>query len=71
MTVMDDFIIAPRENTGTPINFMEKEQQWLMNFCRDLVSCINKISRVDKNYERNCANKIVSKQSVSIFSPIS
>lgn len=49
MTVMDDFIIAPREQTGSPINYMEKEQQWLMNFSRDLVSCINGISRIDKN----------------------
>lgn len=24
MAVMDDFIIAPREQTGTPVNFMEK-----------------------------------------------
>lgn len=52
MAVMDDVIIAPGEKTVTPINFMEKEQQCLMKFCRDLVSCINKISRIDKNYER-------------------
>lgn len=52
MTVTVDFIIAPRKQLGTPINFIEKEQQWLMNFHRDLVSCINKISRKDKNYKR-------------------
>lgn len=46
MTVMDDFLIAPREQTGTPINFMEKEQQWLMNFYRNLLLCINKGSRI-------------------------
>lgn len=48
MTVMVGFVIAPREQVGTPINFIEKEQQ-LMNFCKDLVSCINKISRIGKN----------------------
>lgn len=48
---MDDFTIAPREQVGTPINFIEKKQQWLTNYCRDLVSCINKISRIDKNHK--------------------
>lgn len=48
MTVMDDFLIAPREQTGTPINFMEKEEQWLMNFYNNLLSCINIIRRIKK-----------------------
>lgn len=69
MTVM---VIAPRERVGTPINFIEKEQQWLMNFHRDPVSCINKISRIDKNHTKSSyAKKIVSKRSVSIFFPMS
>lgn len=48
MTVMDDFLIAPREQTGTPINFMEKEEQWLMNFYSNLLSCINIVRRIKK-----------------------
>lgn len=69
MTVTDDFIISPREQTGTPINFTEKEEQWLMNFCRDLVSCINKINRIHKNCKKEAMPIKWSPNEVFQYSP--
>lgn len=69
ITVMVDFIIAPREQVGTPINFIEKEQWWLMNFCRDPVSCINKISRIDKTIrEQLCQENCLQMKCFDIIS---
>lgn len=65
---MDDFIIALREQTGTPINFMEKEHKWLMNLSRDLVSCIKKTSRIDTNYKKEAMPMKLSPKEVFQYS---